>query len=359
MRRLVLTAAAAFAGLLLAAPAGASTASVAALQVALRAQGLYAGSVDGVKGPITKGAIVAFQRRQGLVPDGRIGAQTRRALGELGNPLLGQRALEVGAVGWDVSALEFKLVPFGLPPASVDGRFTPATAIALRRFQSSAGLQPDAIAGPRTYRALAGGRLGAVRRPVAAPQRIVHVVRTGESFFSIAQHYHLSPWLLAKGNGLRLTVTIVPGQRLRLPVGATTRKPIGTPVSRDRVRAALDHWSAVYGVDPGLARALGWMESGWQQGVVSNVGAVGVMQLLPETWEWVDTILIGHPTPRTAEGNVQAGVRYLKWQLDQFGGSVRLALAGWYQGARAVREIGLYDDTKLFVKIVRMLYGKV
>ena len=92
MRRLVLTAAAAFAGLLLAAPAGASTASVAALQVALRAQGLYAGSVDGVKGPITKGAIVAFQRRQGLVPDGRIGAQTRRALGELGNPLLGQRS---------------------------------------------------------------------------------------------------------------------------------------------------------------------------------------------------------------------------------------------------------------------------
>ena len=102
----------------------------------MRAQGLYAGSVDGVKGPITKGAIVAFQRRQGLVPDGRIGAQTRRALGELGNPLLGQRALEVGAVGWDVSALEFKLVPFGLPPASVDGRFTPATGSASMRSQS-------------------------------------------------------------------------------------------------------------------------------------------------------------------------------------------------------------------------------
>ena len=64
-------------------------------------------------------------------------------------------------------------------------------------------------------------------------------------------------------------------------------------------------------------------------------------------------------TPRTADGNVEAGVRYLRWQLDQFHGDVRLALSGWYQGARAVREIGIYDDTKLFVSIVTKLHGKV
>ena len=357
MRRPVLAAAVAAAGFAFVAPAGASTASVAALQVALRAQGLYAGPVDGVKGPITKGAIVAFQHRRGLVADGRIGARTRRALGSLGNPLLGQRELGVGAVGWDVSALEFRLVRFGLPRAEVDGRFAPATFAALKRFQSSAGLQPDGIAGPRTYRSLVrGGRTTQAR----AQARIIHPVGAGESFFSIAQRYHLSPWLLAKENGLSLTGTIVPGQRLRLPIGATTTpSPAGAPPSRTEIRLAINHWSGVYGVDPALARALGWMESGWQQGVVSNVGAVGVMQLLPETWEWVDTILIGHRTPRTAAGNVQAGVRYLKWQLEQFDGDIRLALAGWYQGARAVREIGLYDDTKLFVKIVRRLYGRV
>ena len=359
MRRSLLVAVATgVAGLFFAAPAGAATAGVAALQVALRAQGLYGGAVDGIKGPVTKEAILAFQQRRGLVADGRIGAQTRRALGDLGNPLLGQRALGPGAVGWDVSALEFKLRRFGLPAAAVDGRFTPATLAALKRFQSSSGLDADGIAGPRTYRVLAGGR-AAARTPEVARVHIVHVVRAGESFFSIAQRFHVSPWLLAKGNGLVLTGTIVPGQRLRLPGAATTRMPIGTQASREAVRAALNHWSSVYGVDPGLARALGWMESGWQQGVVSNVGAVGVMQLLPETWEWVDTILIGHATPRNGAGNVQAGVRYLKWQLDQFDGNVKLALAGWYQGARAVREIGLYDDTKLFVKIVRRLYGTV
>jgi soluble lytic murein transglycosylase-like protein len=112
-------------------------------------------------------------------------------------------------------------------------------------------------------------------------------------------------------------------------------------------------------VDARLARALAWMESGFQQDVVSNVGAIGVMQLLPETWEFVDVVLLGVTTPRTYEGNVRAGVRYLRWQLDQFAGNVRLALAGWYQGARAVRERGLYDDTKEFVRIVLALYGSV
>jgi soluble lytic murein transglycosylase-like protein len=73
----------------------------------------------------------------------------------------------------------------------------------------------------------------------------------------------------------------------------------------------------------------------------------------------VDAVLLGTRTSRTYQGNVRAGVRYLRWQLDEFGGDRRLALAGWYQGARAVREIGLYDDTKLFVRIVLQLYGTV
>jgi soluble lytic murein transglycosylase-like protein len=152
---------------------------------------------------------------------------------------------------------------------------------------------------------------------------------------------------------------IVPGQRLALPASARRLPPSARPASRDAVRHALDYWSRVYGVDPQLVRALAWMESGFQQDVVSSVGAIGVMQLLPETWEFVDVVLLGDRTSRDYRGNVRAGVRYLRWQLDAFDGNVRLALAGWYQGARAVREIGLYDDTKLFVRVVLALYGTV
>ena len=186
-------------------------------------------------------------------------------------------------------------------------------------------------------------------------------MRWGESFFSIAARYHVSPWLLARRNGLPLTSVIVPDQRLVLPAGARLSPPAvtGPSASREAVRIAIDRWARVYGVDPSLARALAWMESGFQQDVVSSVGALGVMQLLPETWEFVDTVLLGERTPRNYQGNVRAGVRYLRWQLDEFGGNRRLALAGWYQGARAVREIGLYDDTKLFVRVVLQLYGTV
>jgi soluble lytic murein transglycosylase-like protein len=137
---------------------------------------------------------------------------------------------------------------------------------------------------------------------------------------------------------------------------------VGDPsadASRDAVRASLDHWSAVYGVDPQLARATAWMESGFQESVVSNVGAVGVMQLLPGTWSWVDQVLLGTVTPRTYDGNIRAGVRYLRWLLDEFNGDRRLALAGYYQGAQAVRDRGLFDDTKRYVTIVLKLCGTV
>jgi Transglycosylase SLT domain/Putative peptidoglycan binding domain/LysM domain len=327
-----------------------ASARVAALQVGLRAHGFNPGFIDGVQGPLTTAALVRFQRAKGLRPDGRLGPMTRRALGRRGRPSLGQRELGIGAVGWDVAVLEFRLRRHGLGLGRVDGRFTRATAAALRRYQGRHGLVPDGIAGPLTYRVLGQG--ARVR---------VHVVRLGESFFSIAARYHVSPWQLARVNRIPLTDHIVPGQRFVLPRGARLSSPpaAGPPASREAVRRAIDRWSQYYGVDPTLARALAWMESGFQQDVVSSVGAVGVMQLLPETWEFVDTVLLGFRTPRTYVGNVRAGVRYLRWQLEQFNGSVRRALGGWYQGARAVRERGMYRETKQFVRVVLALYGTV
>jgi len=351
MRRFAVVGVAVSIGVLALAPAGlAASARVAALQIGLRAHGLDPGPVDGVRGPLTTSALLTFQRKHGIRATGRVGRTTRRALGVRGRPLLGQRELGVGAVGWDVAVLEFRLRRYGIPQGAIDGRFDGTTAAALRGFQRSHALDPDGIAGPHTYQALAQ------RAPT-----YWHVVAPGESFFSIAARYHVSPWRLARRNGIPLTNVIVPGQRLALPSGARLQPSTaaGPPATRDAVRAALDYWSGVYGVDPKLARALAWMESGFQQDVVSSVGAIGVMQLLPETWEFVDTVLLGVRTPRDYQGNVRAGVRYLRWQLDYFGGDVRLALAGWYQGARAVREVGLYDDTRLFVRVVTALYGTV
>ena len=94
MRRIVVIVAAVAAALSIAGPAvAAQSAKVAALQVALRANGLYKGEVDGISGPMTRSALVRFQRRHGIRATGKVGYLTRCKLGALGRPLLGQREL--------------------------------------------------------------------------------------------------------------------------------------------------------------------------------------------------------------------------------------------------------------------------
>ena len=141
----------------LAAPvASARGADVAALQVALRAEGTYAGSVDGVRGPLTRAGVRRLQARRGLVVDGIAGPATRRALGRRGRPRLGARTLRLGARGWDVAGLQFLLGRHGFPSGPVDGGLGPRTAAAVQRFQRWAGLSVDALAGPATIARLRG-----------------------------------------------------------------------------------------------------------------------------------------------------------------------------------------------------------
>jgi hypothetical protein len=146
--------------------------NVAALQVALRARGLYHGTIDGISGPATKAAVRRFQRRAHIGVDGVVGAQTRRALGRYARRRFGDRMLNYGKTGWDVAALQFALATHGFPSGTFDGGFGPRTEAALRRFQRFARLGRDGVAGPATYRALrrppAHSPLS-FRRPVRAP----------------------------------------------------------------------------------------------------------------------------------------------------------------------------------------------
>ena len=164
-----------------AAPAQASIpARVAALQSALKELHLYSGFVDGIRGPLTRHGIVAFQRRRGLHVDGIAGPRTRRALGWRGRPGLGSRVMRSGDRGWDVAALQFLLQRAGHGPGRADGVFGPLTRAAVLRAQEAAGIAVDGLAGPQTIRALRiggggdngeGAPSGPVRflRPVPGP----------------------------------------------------------------------------------------------------------------------------------------------------------------------------------------------
>jgi hypothetical protein len=265
------------------------------LQVALKAKGFYAGAIDGIAGPLTARGVRRFQRSAGLVVDGVAGPLTRAKLGRLGRPLFGRRELLLrGAVGWDVSVLEFFLRAKGFSPGRVDGHFTRATARAVRRYQRARRLLVDGIAGPQTLRTF----------------------------------------------GIR-AVSHRPAPR----VGGHRRT----------VRASLNFWARHYGLSRSLVKGLAWMESGFQAHVRSPAGAWGVMQVTPGTWSYVEMFLIGRRVPRTADGNVHVGLAYLHELMHEFAFRERKAVAAYYQGAWSVRTHGLYPETRAFVADVLSL----
>jgi peptidoglycan hydrolase-like protein with peptidoglycan-binding domain len=354
-----------FAIVALAAPAAAAAAGVtnpqiAGLQVALRAHGLYKGSIDGIAGPQTAAAVRRFQHKAELEVDGIAGIRTRVALGRLGRPLLGRRVLKQGMVGWDVSVLQFLLQRKGFG-CSLDGRFDAMTTDGVRRFQKRARLVSDGVVGPKTLRKLDPKGAARVRdlerRRVSGPARPRvgprYVVKPGDSLAAIAARYGTSVDRLARLNRFDPRRVLLIGTRLRLPVGAGSRQ---APSS---VRVRLDHWARHYGLDPSLVRALAWQESGYQSHVVSQAGAFGVMQVTEATWRFVEDVLLGRSVPRTADGNIRVGTLFLRHLLREFRGDERLALAAYYQGPKAVREEGVHPLTRRYVANVLALRTRV
>lgn len=127
---------------------------VAALQVGLRLQHLYAGPVDGVFGPMTAEGIRELEQRAGLAVTGRPSSRVRLAFGTFGQRELGSRVLSPGATGWDVARFQFLLAWQGFPSGPFNGQYTERTARAVQRFQRAKGMGVDGIAGPATQSAV-------------------------------------------------------------------------------------------------------------------------------------------------------------------------------------------------------------
>ncbi len=116
---------------------------------------------------------------------------------------------------------------------------------------------------------------------------------------------------------------------------------------------AIQEAAGKYGVDPKLVSAVAEVESGYEQGAISATGAVGVMQLMPETAESLGV------NPYDAAQNIDGGAKYLKQMLDTFGGDVRKAVAAYNAGPEAVHEYGgvpPYSETQQYVSSVLDLY---
>jgi len=123
--------------------------------------------------------------------------------------------------------------------------------------------------------------------------------------------------------------------------------------SRATVRDEVKRVARQHGVNPHMALAIAWQESGWQQHVKSSAGAVGTMQVLPGTGRWISVLVGRRLHLHHLHDNVVAGV--VLYKLLRRDHSVRGALAGYYQGLGSVHANGMYKSTKRYIRNVKHL----
>ncbi len=196
-------------------------------------------------------------------------------------------------------------------------------------------------------------------------------VQAGDTLGGIAARLGVSTQALIDGNGLEDANVIRVGQQLRVPTGgvvAPVNPAANYPSLPGRLLAnpdrlalipSFEKWSAHYGVPQDLLMAMAYRESGWQNDVVSNKGALGVGQLLPGTATWVANDLIGVPELDTSvpDDNIRMSARLLKWLIGYMGGESP-AMAGYYQGPGSVQARGYYDDTQEYIDNVQQIRSR-
>jgi soluble lytic murein transglycosylase-like protein len=109
-----------------------------------------------------------------------------------------------------------------------------------------------------------------------------------------------------------------------------------------------------YRVPIALVRAIVIRESNWQRCVISAKGAVGLMQLMPATAQW-----LGVTDRCDLNQNVSGGVRYLARLMRQFHNDLRLVAAAYYGGEETIGRRGLAyrnADVVAYVSTIRATY---
>ncbi len=114
-------------------------------------------------------------------------------------------------------------------------------------------------------------------------------------------------------------------------------------------------YSQLYGVDPELVKLIIEKESQFNPRAVSKSGAIGLMQLMPETAR-----LMGVKDPFNPGENIEGGIKYLRHLFSIFGGNLELVLAAYHAGPGIVKRIGCVPDipeTKAYVDYILSRYG--
>ena len=149
-----------------------------------------------------------------------------------------------------------------------------------------------------------------------------------------------------------------PKRRASCPLGTGSTRIVSRrhPASGE-IAKLIRNLAPHYSLDPNLVLAVVEAESGFNSSAKSPKNAQGLMQLIPATASRFGVKNVWDP-----EQNLRGGMAYLRWLLDHFDGDVKLALAGYNAGERAVERHGgipPYNETQNYVKkIIRRIGGQ-
>jgi LysM repeat protein len=246
-----------------------------------------------------------------------------------------------------------------------------ATLYSLNRINRTAFIQP----GQRITVPAPAASARAKAAVSAAFTTTVVTVQSGDTLSDIAVRKGVTTASLLKANGLSLRSVLQIGQKLKV----LTAKPANSAnsfagrtysakivsaaaanraylarnnaPSRVQTKALIVATARRHGVDPKLALAISWQESGWNQRQVSVANAIGAMQVIPSSGVWASELAGRNLNLLNAQDNVTAGVIILR-SLTRSAPSQDQAIAGYYQGLYSVVKSGMYADTKQYVASV-------
>jgi murein DD-endopeptidase MepM/ murein hydrolase activator NlpD len=161
---------------------------------------------------------------------------------------------------------------------------------------------------------------------------------------SISSHQKASPWTFC--------ADFIPSGG---PYGVLPSGLAGT-ATYYQLTPLFQRWASYYGVSLPLLEAIAWQESGWQEGVVSPTGAIGVGQVEPYTATFISEDLVGERLdPRSVSDNIRMSAAFVAY-LSQVEGNNRCAtIAAYYEGPLNLQAMGVLPDTQQYVADVEAL----